>query len=317
MNAPPLTPGPLTLGTLTIEPAGRFTQERLRATLAEVCAATGLDDRDARLLRFTNNAVYRLAHDPVVVRIVGSHALRHRASKVVRVAGMLAEHGVPAVRPLPGVPQPVRVGEHVATLWETVPPAGRRPGPRALAELLRRVHDLPLDGLIGVLPDWDPLDDVRRRVADAEELDGRDRAFLLGECAEVAEELAGLRFPLRRGLVHGDAHLGNVIPESAGPVLCDFDSACVGPPEWDLTPLAVGVLRFGEPRGRYRRFVRRYGFDVTDWEGFRVLRRVRELKLTTSVLPILRSHPEVRPELRRRLRDFRLGRDDARWQRFR
>lgn len=320
MNAPPSASGAVKLGSLTIEPsnpAGRFSTEKLHATLAEVCAAAGLDHRGARLLRFTNNAVYRLARDPVVVRIVGSRTLRHRATKVVRVAGLLAEHGVPAVRLLAGVEQPMRVGEQVATLWEAVPVGGRRPGPRELAGLLRRVHAVPVDRSAQVLPGWDPLDDVRRRVADAEELPPGDRGFLLGECAELAGELAALRFPLRRGLVHGDAHLGNVIAGPGGPVLCDFDSTCVGPPEWDLTPLAVGVARFGEPRRRYRQFVRHYGFDVTDWDGFRVLRRVRELKLTTSVLPILRSHPEVRPELHRRLRDFRLGRNRSRWQRYR
>jgi alkanesulfonate monooxygenase SsuD/methylene tetrahydromethanopterin reductase-like flavin-dependent oxidoreductase (luciferase family) len=48
-----------------------------------------------------------------------------------------------------------------------------------------------------------------------------------------------------------------------------------------------------------------------------VLRAVRELKLTTSVLPILRSHPQVAAELHRRLDDLRHGRTDVRWSRYR
>jgi hypothetical protein len=60
-----------------------------------------------------------------------------------------------------------------------------------------------------------------------------------------------------------------------------------------------------------------YGFDVTAWDGFSVLRAARELKLTTSVLPILRSHPQVRGELRRRLSDLRTGRSGTRWARYR
>jgi hypothetical protein len=62
--------------------------------------------------------------------------------------------------------------------------------------------------------------------------------------------------------------------------------------------------------------VRSYGFDVTRWEGFPVLRAVRELKLITSVLPILSSRPEVRPEFFRRLTDVRRGDDSARWARY-
>ena len=67
----------------------------------------------------------------------------------------------------------------------------------------------------------------------------------------------------------------------------------------------------------YRTFAAAYGFDVTSWSGFAVLRGIRELKLTTSVLPILRSRPQVRPELYRRLDDLRKGRTDTRWTRYR
>jgi len=121
---------------------------------------------------------------------------------------------------------------------------------------------------------------------------------------------------LPRSLLHGDAHLGNLIPSPTGPVLCDFDSSSYGPPEWDLTPLAVGVVRFGEPVGRYRELVRTYGVDVTELDGFQVLREVRELKLITSVLPILSSRPEVRPELFRRIGDVRSGDTSSRWARY-
>jgi hypothetical protein len=129
--------------------------------------------------------------------------------------------------------------------------------------------------------------------------------------------VAGLEFALPRGFVHGDAHLGNLIPGPGGPVLCDFDSSGVGPPEWDLIPFAVGVLRFGESAADFRELSQAYGFDVTGWSGFPVLREVRELKLITSVLPIMRSTPQVRPELLRRLRDFRAGDTSAQWARYR
>lgn len=293
---------------------GRFTPGKLRDALALTCEVLGLDPAGARLLRFTNNAVYELASAPVVVRIVGSTLLRHRVGTVVRVARHFERHGVPAIRLLPGLDQPLPVGEHLVTVWWKVPSTGRKATSADLAALLRRVHALdPPDGLA----EWAPFAAVRARVSDAEELDDGDRRFLLERCAEVEAELARLDFPLPRGLVHGDAYPGNVISGPDGPVLCDFDSSCVGPPEWDLTPLAVGHERFGDPAGRYRRFAEVYGFDVTSWSGFRVLRAIRELKLTTSVLPILRSHPSVRDELRKRLDDLRNGRTGARWNRYR
>jgi len=295
-------------------PEGRFTPAKLREVLAGTCARLGLDPAGARLLRFTNNAVFALRDAPVVVRIVGSTRLRHRVATVVRVAEHFARHQVPAVRLLTGVDQPLDVRGHLVTVWDEVPLTGPPSTPADLAGLLRQVHELaPPDGLTR----WEPLVAVRARVADAEELTPSDRRFLLDRCAEVQDRLDTLDFPLTRGFVHGDAYPGNVLPGPDGPVLCDFDSSCVGPPEWDLTPLAVGRERFGDPPSRYVEFAAAYGFDVTRWPGFAVLREVRELKLTTSVLPILRSHPPVRAELRRRLADLRAGRTGTAWTRYR
>ncbi|MPZ00358.1 MAG: phosphotransferase [Actinophytocola sp.] len=292
----------------------RFTQDKLAAVLADVCGKAGLDAAGAELLRFTNNAVYALVSAPVVVRIVGSETLRHRVAKVVAVAEHFARHDVPAVRLYPGISQPVSAGEHVATLWWRVRERPVRSGPADLGRLLRQVHALPVpDGL----PGWSPLTDVRARVADAEELDLADRRFLLDRCDEVQAKLDALDFPLRPALVHGDAHLGNVLVADDGPVLCDFDSSGVGPPEWDLMPVALGVLRFGDPMAVYEELADAYGFDVMAWDGFGVLQAARELKLTTSVLPILRSHPSVRPEFERRLTDLRAGDRKARWERYR
>jgi aminoglycoside phosphotransferase (APT) family kinase protein len=293
---------------------GRFTREKLAGALAQASLVLGLQPRGARLLRFTNNAVYVLESAPVVLRIVGSRTLRHRAAKVVAVAEHFERHGIPAIRLLPGVAQPLQVGEHVVTAWHYVEPAGRGATAEDLGRLLRRVHALPPPPDVG---QWAPLVDVRARVADAEELDAGDRRFLLRRCAEIEAALDELEFPLPPALIHGDAHPGNVIVGPDGPVLCDFDSACVGPPEWDLTPLAVGRERFGDPAGRYRMLADVYGFDVASWPGFAVLRAARELKLTTSVLPILRSHPQVGGELRRRLADLRAGRVGAPWARYR
>jgi hypothetical protein len=294
---------------------GRFTPDKLADVLSGVCAVADLDPQGATLLRFTTNAVFRLAAQPVVVRICGSWALRHRVGKIVKVANWLAGHDFPAVRLLPGLPQPVRVGDYLATVWEEVPTTSYQPTTRDLAALLRRLHELPPPAF--ALPKWSPLDDVTRRIADAEQLAADDREFLEQRCAEVAARLAALEFPLPPSVVHGDAHLGNLIPGIDGPVLCDFDSTCFGPPEWDLTPIPVALRRFGGSAREVRLLLRTYGFDVTKWAGFEVLREVRELNMVTSVLPILRSNPDVAPELRRRLASVRSGDSSARWARYR
>ena len=71
------------------------------------------------------------------------------------------------------------------------------------------------------------------------------RQFIAERCAELEETLAALHYPLATCVVHGDAHLGILVPSPAGPVLCDFDSTCLGPPEWDLVSTAVSRVTTG------------------------------------------------------------------------
>ncbi|MBL7489104.1 aminoglycoside phosphotransferase family protein [Frankia sp. AgB1.9] len=296
---------------------GRFTAAASRRALAAVCAAAGLDDTGAIALKLTVNSVYRLPRAGAVVRIATSGAMTFRVPKVVQVARWLAAEGVPAVRLLPGTPAPVRVGETLATVWVDVgPDSGPPPDTADLGAMLRRLH--ALEPPRPALPRWDPLGDVRRRMSDAEALAPDDRAFLEDLTDEVAARLRAIRYRLGTTVLHGDAHLGNLIRGTSGQVVaCDFDSVCLGPAEWDLTPVAVGVLRFGHPPAGQELLAAAYGVDVTRWDGFEVLRAVRELKLVTSVLPILASSPTVAAQFRVRLDSLRRGDRDARWSRYR
>lgn len=67
-------------------PVGRLGHGRLLALLTAVGRETGLDVRDPELIKFTNNAVFRLPHAQVVARVAGSRAVRQRVDKVVTVA---------------------------------------------------------------------------------------------------------------------------------------------------------------------------------------------------------------------------------------
>lgn len=179
-----------------------------------------------------------------------------------------------------------------------------------LGDLLQTVHSLPSPA--EPLPTWEPLGDIRRRMADAEVLAADDRDVLNRLVDELDRDLGGVRYVLPAGPIHGDAHLGNLIPTAAGPVLCDFDSSATGPREIDLVPTAVGQRRFRRPRGIQDDLVSAYGFDVTGWSGWPVLRRLRELKLVTSALPVLASQPVIAERWRQRMRSLDDG-DDRVW----
>lgn len=260
------------------------------------------------------NAVFLLREHPVVVRIVLAPSFSYRADNVVRAARWLREHGVPVVRPLPGLSQPVRVGEHLATFWEEVPEGARELDGTDLGRLLTKMHQTPV---LDSLPSWQPVDDVRRRLDDAEALSRQDRDFLAQRCDDLEERLENVKFALPTSVVHGDAHLGNVISGSDEPVLCDLDSVCIGPPECDLAATAVGCIRMGHPQERHEKLAEEYGFDVTRWSGFPVLRELRELKIVVGALPTARSNPQLQEQLHLRLRSIRSGDTGTRWTAYR
>lgn len=56
--------------------------------------------------------------------------------------------------------------------------------------------------------------------------------------------------------------------------------------------------------------------DVIGWPGFPILRRLRELKLVTSLVPAPGSRAVLRPQWQRRLDTYRNGDQEARWSTY-
>lgn len=281
--------------------------------LITACDRTGLDHRGARLVRLVGNAVFQLVKPLAIVKIVLTPGLAHRADDAVAAATVLARDGVPAIRVLPDVPSPLRVGPYPVTFWQFVSEVGPPPGIDDLARLLQRLHRLRGRDLAA----WRPVADLRARVVDARGVDREDLRFLGGRCDAVEEALAGVRYELPRCVIHGDARPGNLIRGPDGVVLCDLDTTGIGPAEWDLVPVAVAATRFGTAPDRWNdhhRLAFAYGFDVTLWSGFPVLRELRDLKLVCSALPAA-TEPALGAELRRRIRSYRAG-APASWTRY-
>jgi aminoglycoside phosphotransferase (APT) family kinase protein len=293
---------------------GRFSETTMRAVLGRLCATVGLQPDDARLIKMTNNAVFHLPREGVVVRIATTARLFHRVENVIAVARWLAGTDVPAVELDDRFDQPLRAAGTLATVWRYVHPAQPPPDARSLAEVIRRWHTF--DGPPLWLPRWNPIADARLRLSDANGLDHADHAYLSARYDALEAELAGLDSVLPTGVIHGDAHTGNLIRASGGAVvIADFDNTCMGPREWDLVPVAYGAARFGR-RDWQQEFVEVYGHDVTRSPSWPVLRTVRELQMVASVVPILASDPGVASQFRHRLDTIRRGDHQARWQRY-
>ena len=292
-------------GILTHVPdaAAGFSSTAVLPTLEEACAQAGFSSDGAELLRMGENAIYQLAADPVVVRIARSADRLPRVRRELCVARWLAASNVPAVRVIDEIEQPTLVHDHPVTFWHTVTGGDPVPNHIDLARLLAAFHkapDCPCE-----LASFDPLGPSHFRLANAGTVAADDRDFLRARCDELNHALQHLQFALPRGPIHGDAHTSNLLTDHGQVVLIDFESAAVGPREWDLLPTAIGVERFGRPEQQYQEFADTYGFDVRTWPGYPVLREVRELTMTTWIMQNIGESPAVAAEFALRVGSLR------------
>ncbi|MFN2519695.1 MAG: phosphotransferase enzyme family protein [Candidatus Limnocylindria bacterium] len=268
-----------------------------QATLARACAVVGLDARGATLLKFGENATYLLSNGTIVARISAGLDLAPQAARELRVTEWLRRHGVPAARPAEAAGQPIVVGDSLVTFWEAVRASLQPPTPEQLAGALLRLHAVPVpDGLASI----DPLWIVERRVRS--EGSTAEREVILRRCDQLREAYDRLEFSGSPRVVHGDAHVHNLLRDDAGTVvLMDLEHSGTGPREWDLVPTATHDVLGWRPRGEYRAFAEAYGVDVTTSPTFGVMNAMRELLMLSFLMRRARSDTRVAAEVRRRV----------------
>jgi hypothetical protein len=285
----------------------------MRRTAAKIADRLGAARDDMTLLRMTNNAVFALPTAGLVIRITRSHGLHQRVHKVAALGGWFRTVHAPTIRLAADVEQPIDEDRLLATVWTYLPQNPPAPTVDELGRLLHEIHRLGPPPF--PLPTWDPVGDALARLADAEALSEHDREFLLQWCDSLSQRLedAAARQP---GLVHGDAHTGNVLRRTDGQsVLCDFDATCLGPWQVDLTAVPVGEIRFKRTSG-HQELARAYGRDVTADPQWPLFREARELKMVAAAVPLLASAPGVAREFATRLRSVQQKDDSARWTPF-
>jgi aminoglycoside phosphotransferase len=284
--------------------------------LAEACLTAGVDAEGARLLRMGSNAVYRLAA-PLIVRISRSGADADHVRKTAAVARWLESVGYPAVRVVDvDVDQPIVIDGHVVTFWAAVSDGGDEyASVGEVAQVLVELHRLVAPDDLR-LPELAPFGSAAKRIDANEWLSPGDREFLTETLAGMRGRYGELEFVLPRGVIHGDASIGNVLHDFHGkPVVIDLDGFAVGPREWDLALTAIYYDSFGwHTRAEYETFVRVYGFDIMQWPGYPVMRAVREFLMVTWVIQKAGEDPRAAAEARKRIAALRTGASRKDWE---
>jgi Ser/Thr protein kinase RdoA (MazF antagonist) len=283
-----------------------FTSAGGARVMAAACRMTGLDSEGAELIRFGENALYRLTAAPVVVRVARSAEYLPAVRRELAVSRWLSEEGFPAVRAVDDLEQPLVVDGHPVTFWHLIEDAGREATYGELGAVLRELHSLvPPDGL--GLPAFDAFGRADLRIESSDGISENDREFLRKRRRELTDRLAELRFPSGRGPVHGDAHTDNLMVDRKGRLhLIDLENFCVDHPEWDLVVSAHEYDRLDwVSEDNYSAFIGAYGRDLREWPGFRVLSAIQEFKMTTWLMQNVAEGAHVVDEVKRRLASLR------------
>ena len=290
------------LGRVTHVTTG-FSPSAFLPVLLHACARAGLSGQGAELLGLGENAIYRLASAPVVVRIARSADRLGQMEKELCVARWLADAGVPAVRVYEEAEQPLLVDGHPVSFWRAVTGGGPQPTYTDLGRLIACFH--ALERCPCKLAGFEPLRASQSRLATSAGTDPSDRDFLCGRCADLTSEFQELEFAIPAGPIHGDAHPWNLLTDGGQVVLLGFGASAVGPREWDLLPTVIAVERYGLGEAQYQEFAKTYGFDVRGWPGYTVLREIRELTMTTWIMQNVGQSPAVAAEFALRVGSLR------------
>lgn len=269
-------------------------EEAVAAAVA-VGRRLGLKVVEPLVLRDLTNVLVHLAPAPVVARVPVTFArLRGREWIEAELAllALLRDRGLPVAGPT----RAVRSGPHerngfLVSLWDYVEhDPDSQLDAAAAGAALRRIHDalaeLPPTGL----EHYARFDELARLIAGLR-LEPAERRILERGLDASAEVVASIEAPLQP--VHGDAHLGNVLRTSAGPLWSDFENACLGPRELDLAGLAIR----GTPEGA----VALAAYGEHDAGLVRRLLPVHALFLAAWTCALAERAPQARPFARERI----------------
>ena len=231
----------------------------------------------SELIHNGSHAMYKLPRR--IVARVGRPGTGDVARREVEVSQWLARSGLPVVEALPDVPQPVVVNDRPVTWWRSLS-APRPATPAELGRALRCLHAMPVPE-IPRLPVVDPFAEIDEQISHAENIDVREKEWLLRHVASLRNACRRLSRRTAHRVIHGDARQCNVVvPRGGVPALLDLEHVAIGCPDWDLVPLAVGFRDFARIRQvDYEAFVHAYGgYDVMDTCHFRVMADIQELR---------------------------------------
>jgi aminoglycoside phosphotransferase (APT) family kinase protein len=208
---------------------------------------------------------------------------------MVSFARLLEDLDFPAVRPAPyPEAQPVEILGRQVSVWTWIDrDDGAGKDFRAFGSLLRRLHAEVGTTAITMVPSFDPMTKIARRLERLRSgtaipdphlhvLEAAfDRASACAETLVVAHSASVV--------LHGDALIGNSVSSGGRLFLIDFDSVGHGHPAWDLAPTLVSARRLRGSERDWSDFVDGYGPGSAGMAEIEAAAVVKQLSMTVAL----------------------------------
>ncbi len=266
-------------------------------------AAKEFDGGGVELIRSGANHVF--ASTTTVVRVGPASEI---ANAQVELAQQLLAAGFRVPKPLA---DPVVTSTLVVSVWERIVSSGEPIDYRQLGAVITRLHDTSPDTLskahsfpLFSEAAWLQINTNLDQVSEKGILNADDVAILRRACSGVF----GWDSSISESdlvLCHGDVHPQNVLMSEGAVVLIDWDTACVGPREWDHAALVTWADRWGGETDAYENFAAGYGSDLRSGLTARRLADVRLLAPTINLALRAANDRRFASELERRMQYWR------------
>lgn len=272
------------------------------------------------LLRFGENAVYKLEEKDLVVRVHRPGKEKDQIKKEVEFSNYLCSQGFPSVKATETFSeQPISINNYFITIWDYIPHNPNAPIEWIkFGQLLRNFHDVA-SSFPQELPLYNPFIKMKQRINSfIENKNNFKELEVLVRWVEKLESYFTTQIQSNElSVLHGDAHKGNVILFGSQPILLDYENVSRGLKEWDLIPIAVTLKRFNLPLNQYMEFCEGYGSDVRKWRHFQFAQLLRELYMTIWLYQNAGLNEKIDREIQIRMKTWLGdGSDVSKWNKF-
>lgn len=266
---------------------------------------------DCRVLSNRGNLIVHLSPAPVIVRVATLTAWTRRdpfawMAREVAVASYAAARGAPIVPPASRAdPGPHRRNGFVLSLWTYFPPGEQQADALATGETLALLHQTLTDcpeALPLLSPIREQIDEGLAALEREHVVEHGQVTALRSRHEQVLAELDDVSGTI--GVLHGDAHPGNLLNTHKQWFWTDLEETCRGPREWDLAVLAHSCQTDG--KAALRAYAAVAATPIPPADVLAPFIRARELEAAVWALGMAHQYPARYRPLARTLLDVAL-----------